>query len=82
MYASSHFIEIESVAWDNSTSNKQKRAPTVQYFTKLYSNRLAFQKRDAGEKPYESAACIQTTMLPASCGSVSPPNSSLSITDI
>ena len=51
MYASSHFIEIESVAWDNSTSNKQKRAPTVQYFTKLYSDRIAFQNRDAGEKP-------------------------------
>ena len=77
MYASSHFIEIESVAWDNSTSNKQKRAPTVQYFTKLYSDCIAFQNRDAGEKPYESSAQIETTTLPASRISVSPPDYSL-----
>ena len=50
MYASSHFTEIELVTWENSTSNEQKWAPTVQYFTKLYSDRLAFQNRDAGEK--------------------------------
>ena len=63
------------------STNKQQWASTVQYFTKLYSDYISFQNREAGEKPYESAACIQTTTLPASRSSFSPTNSFLSGTD-
>ena len=72
---------IKLVVWENSPANEQQWAPMLQYFTELYSDLAAFQYRDAGEKPYESAARIQTTTIPASRGSVGPPDSSLSGTD-
>ena len=59
MYARAHFTEIELVAWENSSSQQQKWYNTVHSFTKLYGDRLAFQKREAGEKPFDSAACLK-----------------------
>ena len=69
IYASSHFTEIELVACENQGAAAQVWAPTVQYFTKLYANCLVFQNRDAGEKPYKSAAQVKIMTLPSYCGS-------------
>ena len=66
MYASSHFTEIELVAWENQVSAAQVWSPTIQYFTKIYADRLAFQNRYTGEKPYNSATRVKTTTLPSS----------------
>ena len=51
IYARYHFMVIELVAWENQGSSAQVWAPTIQYFKKIYANRLDFQNRDVGEKP-------------------------------
>ena len=69
MYSRSQFMEIELTAWENQGSADQAWTPTVHYFTKTYADRLAFQNRDAGEKPYKSVAQVKTTTLFSSRGS-------------
>ena len=65
MYASAHFTEIELVAWENSSSQQHEWDNTLQYFTKLYGDRLDFQKREIGKKTFDSAARLKETSLPS-----------------
>ena len=43
-------------------------APTVQYFTKLYANCLAFQNKYTWKKLYESAVQVKTRTISSSHG--------------
>ena len=66
MYAIAHFTEIELIAWDNLSRKQHEWDNTVNYFTKLYEDRLAFQNNEAGEKPFKSAVRLKETSLPSS----------------
>ena len=57
MNKSGIFKESELLEWDNTTS-LQTWDETTKYFTKIWVDRMAFRRRQEGDRPFNSALAL------------------------